>query len=120
MKIDQAFEELSSMTILCDNWDGYGAPAPADTALDNAWRFLNLCESRALSPVTVSPAQNGSVSLVFQQDSHVVDLEFDQRNAVHITLARADGQHSTLASGMGQEQLLLVLSRLREYLGRGT
>lgn len=81
-----SIEQLQAMRSMRENWDGYGADAPAPAAIDLAQEFVGLIEtmwkkSTANScALHVSPTRNGGVLIEWEDRAmkHEVEISRDR------------------------------------------
>lgn len=92
-------EQLQAMRGLAENWDGYGAAAPAATAVDLAQEFVGLIETmwkKSASNSCVlhaSPTRNGGILIEWEDRGmqHEVEISPD-RSIGFLHLDKATGE----------------------------
>jgi hypothetical protein len=72
---NKAQSELFSLAELRSNWDSYGAPAPTDTAIENAARILERMRPFDLAMANIVPSAEGGVGFCFAKDGRYADIE---------------------------------------------
>jgi len=60
---------LSQLSLVPDDWNGYGSPAPSGEAIGIARTILNILWTERLIPRRVLPSAEGGVALVFSSTS---------------------------------------------------
>jgi hypothetical protein len=95
-------QQLQAMRNLMENWDGYGAAAPAAIAIDLAQELVGLVEALWKKSTSnsrdlhVSPTRNGGVLIEWEDRArqHEVEISSD-RSIGFLHLDRATGQIET-------------------------
>jgi hypothetical protein len=72
---NKAQSQLCSLAELKSNWDSYGAPAPSETAIENAARILEHMRPFDLSLANIVPSAEGGVGFCFAKDDRYADIE---------------------------------------------
>lgn len=67
--------QLAELADLRDDWNGYGAEAPNESALSAAGGVLNILNELDLLPSRIVASADGGVSLVFLIPGGYVDIE---------------------------------------------
>jgi hypothetical protein len=73
--MSQAESRIQQVSALQPNWDGYGAPAPNQTAIQITRRILSLLEPYDLSHVSIVPSVEGGVAICFVREDRYADIE---------------------------------------------
>jgi hypothetical protein len=73
--LNKAQSELSSLAELKSNWDSYGAPAPTETAIENAARILERMRPFDLAMAYIVPSAEGGIGFCFARDDRYADIE---------------------------------------------
>jgi hypothetical protein len=95
-------EQLQAMRNLVENWDGYGAAAPSETAIDLAQEFVSLVETILKKSTSnscvlhVGPTRNGGVLIEWEDGArqHEVEISPD-RSIGFLHLDKTTGQIET-------------------------
>jgi hypothetical protein len=95
-------EQLEAMRTLTENWDGYGAAAPATTAIELGQEFVRLLEAMLKKPssepcaIHVSPTRIGGVHIEWEDRAaqHEVEISPD-RSIAFLHLDKVTGQIET-------------------------
>lgn len=72
---NKAQSQLCSLAELRSNWDSYGAPAPTETAIENAARILGHMQPFDLTLANIVPSAEGGVGFCFAKDDRYADIE---------------------------------------------
>ena len=71
----RAVEKLEKLAALPDDWNGYGAHAPNETAIHNATQFLEELATKNLEPSRILASAADGVSLCFFRSQKYAEIE---------------------------------------------
>ena len=109
-------EELARISELPDNWDSYGAEAPARRAIEQTRSTLAELAGNLLLPSTIVPSAAGGVSAYFMKNDTVAYIE--SYNDGTQTLVTYDRDGNTEVLEVGSEILPAQLAdQITGYLG---
>jgi hypothetical protein len=69
-------KRLSEISVLKDNWDGFGAERPGVFAIGAARNSLQALAEANLQPSSVDPSAEGGVCISFRRNGRYADIEF--------------------------------------------
>ena len=78
---DQALDRLDAMRKLTDDWDGFGSPAPDESAIARALQFMRSWDGPTPA---ASPAPGAEVEFEWEAGELVVLLQFRPKGAVRL------------------------------------
>jgi len=73
--LSKAQSQLDRLAELRSNWDSYGAPAPNESALENAVRILEHMRPFDLAMTNIVPSAEGGVGFCFVKGDRYADIE---------------------------------------------
>lgn len=86
-----ALAELSRLTALEDNWDGYGAPVIHPMAIIHALRFLEDTATRGNAAPAIVATGAGAVQLEWHRDGFEIDVEILPDGTFEASMESPDG-----------------------------
>ena len=113
---NKAQSELCSLAELKSNWDSYGAPAPTETAIENAARILEHMRPFDLAAVHIVPSAEGGVGFCFARGDRYADIESSNEGDI-IGVRYAGMQTPVLIETDGTDASIeAALQQIREYI----
>lgn len=114
----QAYKQLSRLAQLEDDWDTYGAEAPAAEALVNARSVLSTLAELDFQPTSVDASAEGGVCLSFRVGDRYGDVEcFNSGEVLAVTSAGGDETQVWTVADLDRD-LRASLTKIRTFLGR--
>jgi hypothetical protein len=113
----QWLAELDALKDFSDGWDSYSAPAPSQTAIDNAKSLVNVAIKLGVTPEHVEPSAMGGTGVTFSTGSRDVVIEFYNNGTAHALFSdEVTGAMNTLAVTTSQDGYRRVIGEVRKYL----
>ncbi len=109
--------EIDRLSLIGENWDGYGAEPPKETARQSAAKAVAKAKSTGLFPNRILASPDGGVVLVFFRDDKDADLVF--LNDGEVVAGWSSDSHEPEAFEVGQDKdisLTDALRRIREFI----
>ena len=111
-------ERLWTLSGLSDNWDNYGAQAPAAIALSNASICLQHLSDMDYQPSKLLPSAGGGVVLVFANDKDFATIEF-LNSGDSILELRQKNQKAVIEVVPSLTELTAVINRIKQLINAG-
>jgi hypothetical protein len=109
--------DILDLSLLGDDWNGYGSPRPSPTAISAAWRVVRRFRSLSVIPEKVSASADGGVALIFVGvDKRRAAIESFGTDEDYVLLYDTEGNSRTLQWPLGDEAQNKVLSELESHL----
>ncbi len=111
-----AVRELDAVANLRDNWNTYGAPKPAMSAIVLARRALDQLFTRNLPRPDISPSGEGGVTLSFFKQDKYADIEFLNSNEVLAVIARRGTPSRAWSLGSDRRSVSDALDEIASFI----
>jgi hypothetical protein len=113
-------DQLARVSTFVENWDSYGAPAPAPMSIERARQAMGRLRSAQLLPETIAPSAEGGVSIYFSTGSQKVFIEFLNEGDVLFARYGKDDEPNVRVLRNGIQDLNnQALQEIRDHLGAG-
>ena len=90
--IDEEIKSLWGLRTLEENWNTYGAPAPNETAIENAAGALGHLSNLDVRPDRVAASTEGGVAISFFENGKYADMEFFNSGDIAAIVSDAAGR----------------------------
>lgn len=113
-------EQVAQLSNLSEDWDSYGAPAPAGESISDARQAIEKMRVNQLLPEVVSPSAEGGVSIYFSSGKQKAFIEFLNEGEVVLARYSKDDEPNVKVLRNGIQDLDdQVLGEIRHHLGAG-
>jgi hypothetical protein len=113
-------DQLTRTETLVEDWDSYGAPAPAPQSIAGARQAIAKLRHNQLLPEVVTPSAEGGVSIYFSTGSQKAFLEFSNDGEVILARYGKDDEPNVKVLRDGLQDLNdQALQEIRDHLGAG-
>jgi hypothetical protein len=114
----QLSKRLAELHSLTEDWDSYGAPAPAAETIANAARALEKLRFSLLLPEIIAPSAEGGVAIYFSQGKQKAFIEFLNEGDVLLARYGKDDEPNVEVLRNGLQDLNdQALQEIRDHLG---
>jgi hypothetical protein len=111
-------EQLGKMHSVAEDWDSYGAPAPAPERIAEARQAIQRLRVGQLLPEIVAPSAEGGVSIYFSRGNQKAFIEFLNDGEVLLARYGKDDEPNVEVLRNGLQDLNdQALQEIRDHLG---
>lgn len=109
-------KRLSEISVLENDWDGYGADRPSERAIRAAQDSLQALVEANLQPTSVDPSAEGGVCISFRKNGRYADIEFfNSGEVLAVTSTGHDDSKVWQVSEHGRS-LPLAVEKIRRFI----
>lgn len=82
---------LHKISVLPEDWDGYGSPSISKQLCQHALMFLSCLESENIPTPFIGPISGGGIQLEWHINNRELEIEFIESNAIGFLKVHEDG-----------------------------
>ncbi|MGH9620060.1 MAG: hypothetical protein ACRD45_10200 [Bryobacteraceae bacterium] len=107
--------QLSKVAKYSDNWDSYGAPAPAVSALDLTRHLLQAARLNLVEPTTVVASAEGGVATYFIRGRKICYIEYQNSGEGVLGMYGDQVPTAIVEIATDHQSTTEALKQIREY-----